>query len=158
MQETRVRSLGWEDPLEEEMSTHSSILAWEIPWTEEPGRLQSLGLQKIGHNLATTHAYRVWSILAWFNRLAFPFFQWAPLHKCFSSTSLNVIPLRGLQNPSEGGREDLWGWRRQWGPLFPSFSCLSTGQFTESKEWWTCVGGHGWALLHYRYETNGKGI
>ena len=46
VQETQVRSLGWEDPLEKEMATHSSILAWKIPWTEEPGRLQSLGLQK----------------------------------------------------------------------------------------------------------------
>ena len=45
-QETWVRSLGWEDPLEEEMATHSSILAWEIPWTEEPGWLQSMGSQK----------------------------------------------------------------------------------------------------------------
>ena len=43
MQETRVQSLGWEDPLEKEMATHSSILAWRIPWTEEPGRLQSTG-------------------------------------------------------------------------------------------------------------------
>ena len=46
MQETQVRSLGREDPLEEEMVTHSSILAWEIPWTEDPGRLQSMGSQK----------------------------------------------------------------------------------------------------------------
>ena len=45
MQETQVQSLGWEDPLEEEMATHSSILAWEIPWSEEPGRLQLLGSQ-----------------------------------------------------------------------------------------------------------------
>ena len=50
MQETRVRSLGWEDPLEKGMATHSSILAWRIPWTEEPGRLQSMGLQRVGHN------------------------------------------------------------------------------------------------------------
>ena len=49
MQETQVRSLGWEDPLEKGMATHSSILAWEIPWTEEPGRLQSMGLQRVGH-------------------------------------------------------------------------------------------------------------
>ena len=53
MQETQIRSLGWEDPLEEGMETHSSILAWEIPWTEEPGGLQSRGSQRIGHNLAT---------------------------------------------------------------------------------------------------------
>ena len=46
IQETWVRSLGQEDPLGEEMATHSSILAWEIPWTEEPGGLQSMGLQK----------------------------------------------------------------------------------------------------------------
>ena len=48
-----VQSLGWEDPLEEEMATHSSILAWEIPWTEEPGGLQSVGLQQVRHDLAT---------------------------------------------------------------------------------------------------------
>ena len=45
-----VRSLGWEDPLEKEMATHSSILAWKIPWTEEPGRLQSIGLQRVEHD------------------------------------------------------------------------------------------------------------
>ena len=50
MQETGVQSLGWEDLMEKEMATHSSILAWKIPWTEEPGRLQSMGLQRIGHN------------------------------------------------------------------------------------------------------------
>ena len=50
MQETRVRPLGQEDPLEKEVATHSSILAWEIPWTEEPGRLQSMGSQRVGHN------------------------------------------------------------------------------------------------------------
>ena len=48
--ETRVRSLGWEDPLEKEMATHSSILAWKIPWTEEPRSLQSMELQRVGHN------------------------------------------------------------------------------------------------------------
>ena len=46
MQETQVQSLDWEDPMEKEMATHSSVLAWEIPWTEEPGGLQSMGLQK----------------------------------------------------------------------------------------------------------------
>ena len=50
MQETRVQSLGLEDPLEKEMATHSSILAWRIPWTEEPGRLQSMGLPRVGHD------------------------------------------------------------------------------------------------------------
>ena len=47
MHETQVRFLGWEDPLEKGIATHSSILAWRIPWTEEPGRLQSMGLQEL---------------------------------------------------------------------------------------------------------------
>ena len=50
MQETWVHSLGWEDPLEEGMATHFSILAWRVPWTEEPGSLKSMGLQRVGHN------------------------------------------------------------------------------------------------------------
>ena len=50
VRETRVRSLGREDPLEKEMAIHSSTIAWKIPWTEEPGRLQSMGLQRIGHD------------------------------------------------------------------------------------------------------------
>ena len=50
MLETWVQSLGWEDPLEKGMSVHSSILAWEIPWTEEPGGLQSIALQRVGHD------------------------------------------------------------------------------------------------------------
>ena len=49
-QEMQVQSLGQEYPLEEEMTTHSSILAWKIPWTEEPGRLQSMGLQRVRHD------------------------------------------------------------------------------------------------------------
>ena len=48
--ETRVQSLGWEDLLKKEMATHSSILAWKIPWTEEPGGLQSMGSQGVGHD------------------------------------------------------------------------------------------------------------
>ena len=50
VQESRVRSLAWEDPLEKEMATHSSILTWRVPWTEEPGGLQSTGLQRVGHD------------------------------------------------------------------------------------------------------------
>ena len=50
IQETQVQSLGWEDPLEKGMATHSSILPWRIPWTEEPGRLQCMGSQRVGHN------------------------------------------------------------------------------------------------------------
>jgi len=53
MQETQVRSVDWEDPLEREMGIHSSILAWEIPWTEKPGKVQSRGPERIGYNLVT---------------------------------------------------------------------------------------------------------
>ena len=56
MQESWVQSLGWEDPLEEGMATHSSILVWRIPWTEEPGGIQSMGSQRIRHNRATKHS------------------------------------------------------------------------------------------------------
>ena len=53
MQETQGQSLGQKDTLEKEMATHSSVLAWEIPWTEEPGGLQSMGSQRVNHGLAT---------------------------------------------------------------------------------------------------------
>ena len=56
-QKTQVRSLGWEDPLEEEMATHSSILAWRIPCAEEPGRIQSMGSQRVRHDWATEHEH-----------------------------------------------------------------------------------------------------
>ena len=54
MRETRVKSLGWEDPLEKKMATHSSTLAWKIPWMEKPGRLQSVGSQRVGHDWVTS--------------------------------------------------------------------------------------------------------
>ena len=67
MQETWVQSLGRKDPLEKEMATHSSILAWEIPWTEEPGRLQSIGSQRVGHNWSD-FTYTHWVALSGCNR------------------------------------------------------------------------------------------
>ena len=65
MQETQVRSMGQEDPLEKEIAMHSSILAWEIPWTEEFDRLQFMGSKRVGHNLAMDHEHerrRVYSL------------------------------------------------------------------------------------------------
>ena len=56
MQETQIGPLDWEDSLEEEMAPHSNVLAWKIPWTEDPGGLQFMGLQRIRHDLATEHA------------------------------------------------------------------------------------------------------
>ena len=64
MRETRVRSPGREDPLEKEMATHSSTLAWKIPWMEEHGRLQFMGLQRVGHDWATSpyeSAFTIWA-------------------------------------------------------------------------------------------------
>ena len=65
MRETQVQFLGWEDPLEEEMATHSSILAWKIPWTEKPGRLQLMGSQRLDSaerpSLQILHNYIVFS-------------------------------------------------------------------------------------------------
>ena len=57
-QEVWVQSLGWEDPLEEGMATHSSIVAWEIPWTEKPGGLWSMGAQRVGHDGVSAHYHR----------------------------------------------------------------------------------------------------
>ena len=59
MQEMQIQSLGGEDPLEKETATHPSVLAWEIPWTEEPGGLQSMGSQRAGHDWATNSHFRL---------------------------------------------------------------------------------------------------
>ena len=70
MRETRVRFLGWEDPLEKEMGIHSSALAWKIPWTEEPDRLQSMGSQRVGHDWATSLSFflqTVCMVCSWLN-------------------------------------------------------------------------------------------
>ena len=67
MRETQVQSLGWENLLEKEMATHSSILAWKIPWTEEPRRLQSTESQSVGHNWATSLSLSwscIWRLLS----------------------------------------------------------------------------------------------
>ena len=61
MQETQVRALGQEDPLEKEMATHSSTLAWKIPWMEEPGRLQSMESQRVGHDWATSLSFSLFT-------------------------------------------------------------------------------------------------
>ena len=60
MKETQFQSLSWEDPLEEEAATHSSILTWKIPWAEEPGWLQSKELQRVRHDWVTEHAHISW--------------------------------------------------------------------------------------------------
>ena len=66
-QEIRVRTQGQEDPQEKEMATHSSIFPWEVSWTEEPGRLQSMGLQRVGHDWAYTHTHLARLTPLWFS-------------------------------------------------------------------------------------------
>ena len=63
VQENWVRSLGWEDPLEKERAIHSSTIAWKIPWTEEPGGLQSMGSQRVGHDWATSLSLLLYSLI-----------------------------------------------------------------------------------------------
>ena len=74
MRETQIRSLGQEDPLEKEVATHSSILAWRIPWREEPGRLQSMGSQRVRHDWATSLSLSFLS--CHLGGSLWPMFQW----------------------------------------------------------------------------------
>ena len=70
MRETRIQSLGREDPLEKEMTTHSSILAWKIPWTEEPGRLQSMESQRVGHDFFKAEEWNLSNLFVFLNKNA----------------------------------------------------------------------------------------
>ena len=91
--ETRVRSLGWEYPQEKEIATHSSTLAWKIPWMEEPGRLQSMGSQRIRHDWATS--------------LSLTSVQGSSLTSDLNS----LIILRGIDFSVCSGFFLLWGWK-----------------------------------------------
>ena len=82
MQETWVWSLDWEDPLEKGMATHSSILAWRIPWTEEPGRIQLIGSQRVGHDWVTFSSSHVWMWELDYKE------NWAPKNWCFWTVML----------------------------------------------------------------------
>ena len=95
MRETRVRSLGWEDPLEKEMASHSSTIAWKIPWKEKPGRLQSMRSQRVGHDWATSRSrsrsrYPVWDSLHFLDLGgSFPFLS--TLQKFSTMISSNIF-------------------------------------------------------------------
>ena len=96
MLETWVQSLGGEDPLAKEMATHSGIPAWRIPWTEEPGGLQSMGSQTVGHDLT---------------------FTFTTVVQGFPGASVRNPP--AMQETCGGGRFDPWleiSWRRKWQP------------------------------------------
>ena len=96
MQETWVRSLGWEDPLEKEMATHPSVLAWRIPWTEEPGGLQSMGLQRVGHDWATslTHSLKEIEVCSKLDLVR----TWAHIMTAAAAKSLQSCPT--LRDPN----------------------------------------------------------
>ena len=96
MQEMWVRSLGGEESLEKEMATHSSILAWEIPWAEEPGGLQSMGSQRVRHNLATKQHpghHNYWWAFYWVGQ---------KVHQGFPVTSYKKAQMNFLANPIQG--------------------------------------------------------
>ena len=94
MQETQIWFLGWEDPLEKGMETHSSILAWRIPWTEEPGGLRSIGSQRVRHDWAT-NTFAFWTVA-----------QHAPLSMEFSRQECWSEYWSGLLFPSPGDLPD----------------------------------------------------
>ena len=119
MPETRVRSLGWEDPLEKEMATHSSTLAWRIPWMEEPGRLQSMGSQRVRHDWATSFflSYTVCKSVTCIANTFKCHFNWLLLKS--SGTTLVAQMVKCLSTMWETWVRSLgWedSWKRKWQP------------------------------------------
>jgi len=113
MRETQVWSLGWEDPLEKEIAIHSSTIAWKIPWTEELGRLQSMGLQRVRHDWATSLTrclmYRLSLLFSrsvsdeWIRFVALPLTSQITLNKILSFLNLSVkIYKMRKQTPYQG--------------------------------------------------------
>ena len=99
--------LGQEDPLEKEMATHSSILAWGIPWTEEPGRLQSMGLQRVGHDLATKQQQQFCCRVSVGLFTANSFLSYLYLNKSFQFLSVTLLDMHFiiilfLRSPNQG--------------------------------------------------------
>ena len=102
MRETRVWSLGWEDPLKKEMATHSSTLAWKIPWTEERGRLQSMGSQRVRHHWATSLGLGLGrgKVTYQDRQSLFLVAQSAPLGNLYQNAQ--PVPLGGLEVQGDG--------------------------------------------------------
>ena len=113
MRETWVRSLGREDPLEEGMATHSSILTWRIPWTEEPGGLQSMGSQRVGHDWVT-HFLSLFPLRIFGNYCGRTDSRkwWKRLRKWQSSARLSWQSLDQTVGPE--GETRRWGWVPEW--------------------------------------------
>ena len=113
MQETWVQSLGWEDSLEKEITMHSNILAWKIPWTEEPGRLQSIGLQRVRHDWAHTTL-----ITAYEKSIFISLFQWSFQVKHKSSYLKISIALPFLCKLLSHSPSHFWGFETSQGAFF----------------------------------------
>ena len=147
MQEMQIQSLGREDPLEEEMAIHSSMLAWEIPWTEEPGRLQSMRSQRAGHDLATKQQQQQ-NIAQHHHSL--PLWLWAD---CTVSPSLSFLFWKmGMMLPTQTYHKNLTRWLpshplvpgRWWshcnGKYWQGFSWVFTGtNFMCTGHWLLCL-------------------
>ena len=134
MWETQVWFLGWEDPLEMEMATHSSTLAWKIPWMNEPGRLQSTGSQRVGHNWATslTHSRFVIAFLPRRKHLLISWLQYVVLQMHSSITnalfliSSGVSPNCFLIKNSHFPLKMINSFLANWSFLFPSLLEIKT--------------------------------
>ena len=120
MQETQVRFLGWEDPLEKEIATHSNTLAWKILWMEKPGRLQSMGLQRVGHDWVTSLHFTKYA-LGKYTKWGF---VGVDLHAGFGPLSSSVLRLQDKVCLDQGSGVTLsWSWAhccqlaRSWVPI-----------------------------------------
>ena len=138
MGETWVRSLGREDPLEKEMATHSSILAWKIPWMEELCRLQSMGSQRVGHDWVTSLSL---SLVQWF--------VWASygVSLCWFFVCLFVFPL--MDKDEWGSNLVCW-----WPGLYFSFVCCLDEVSCTGCYWWlgdagSCIQVVSFCEFHY---------
>ena len=123
MQETRVRSLSWEDPQQKEMATHSSIHTWRIPWTEETGGLQSIGSQKVGHDwgdLACAHAH------THTHTHTHPCFYY-----CYLMWRVDTLEKTCGERLNAGGEGDYKGWNG-WIASLIQWTCV----WASSRKWW----------------------
>ena len=134
MQETWVWFLGGEDPQEKEMATRSSILAWRIPWTEEPGELQSTGSQRVGHDWVTnTHTYN----LNCHPSLASQVAHWVKNSPAMQKTQETQVPSLSQEDPLEKGiatHSSILVWRIPW--TEEPGELQSKGSQTTGYDWW----------------------
>ena len=133
--ETRLWSVGREDPLEEEMANHSNILAWKIPWMEEPGRLQSMGSQRVGRDWVTS---LVTCLLLGKGKMAREL-RWGNYVCCW--THAQARPLAPLSFPPSSGGWSFYCPDFQDFPDFPFPSPVLSGNW-EQQSWWLCWWGH----------------